>query len=81
MPRSFHPRLSDRMADAARDIAARIRSGVLRCTDPEQTTDLCGLTCHLAEWADEIRHIEAHAEAHIREHGGSLVPRGQGRAA
>ena len=79
MPRSFHPRLSDRMADAARDIAVRINAGVLRCTDAEQTTDLRALSLLLAEWADEARHIEGQAVAHIREQGGRLVPVGAGR--
>ena len=80
-PRVYQPRLSDRLDDAARDLAARLTSGVIRCTDADQTTDLRALSLMLAEWADEARHIEGQAVAHIREQGGALAPRRAGRVA
>ncbi len=70
-------RLSARIEDAARDLAARINAGVLLCTDAEQTADLRALTCSLLAWSEECAALEETAIARILATGrGRLLPRG-----
>lgn len=75
MSRTERMRPSDRMADAACDLATRIRAGVLVCTDPEQTADLLRLAEQIAAWAEEVDGIEELAISTIIRNGGALASR------